>query len=47
MSLYSDISFRACETRVSNYLLRFSGHFDQYRNSRLVRSVPLSAVVWC
>jgi len=47
MSLYSDISFRACETRVSNYILTFHGHYTEYRNATRVRSVPYDQIPWC
>lgn len=47
MSFYSDYGFRAYAPRVSNYLLTFARHYDEYRNSMLVRSVDLNSVRWC
>lgn len=47
MPFYSDFGFRVYAPKVSNYILTFARHFDQYVNSRLVRSVDLNDVVWC
>ncbi|CDY79436.1 hypothetical protein BGLT_02217 [Caballeronia glathei] len=47
MAFYQDFGARTC-ARVSTYILRFAAHYDEYRNSRLVRSVDISRdVVWC
>lgn len=45
--LYSDLFREPIKVRISIYILRFVGHYDEYQNSRLVRSVPLSAIPWC
>jgi hypothetical protein len=47
MAFYSDIRREPLRTRVSNYLLTFSRHFDIYRNSRLVASVDYGQIPWC
>jgi hypothetical protein len=44
---YSDYGFRSYSARISNYIIRFVSHYDEYVNSRLVRSVDLNDVVWC
>jgi len=44
---YSDYGVRAYRPRQSNYMLRFVAHFDQYVNSRFVRSVGYDQIVWC
>lgn len=44
---YSDLSFRACQTRVSIHIVRFVSHYAEYRNNTLVRFIPLSAITWC
>lgn len=44
---YSDFGVRTYRTTVSNYILRFAAHFDQYVNSRFVRSVGYDQIVWC
>lgn len=44
---YSDYGIVFYRARVSNYILRFASHFDQYVNSRFVRSVGYDAIVWC
>ncbi|NPT59056.1 hypothetical protein [Paraburkholderia elongata] len=41
---YSDYGFRAYAPKISNYILRFANHYDQYVNSILVRSVDYSQV---
>jgi hypothetical protein len=42
---YSD--YRVLTAHLSNYILRFVGHYDQYVNSKFIRSVDYSNVVWC
>lgn len=44
---YSDYGFRVYAPRLSNYIIRFARHFDQYTNSRLIRSVDYAQIVWC
>jgi hypothetical protein len=44
---YSDYGVRHYAVHLSNYTLRFRYHFDQYINSRFVRSVSYDDVVWC
>jgi hypothetical protein len=44
---YSDYGFRAYAPKISNYILRFAQHYDEYRNSFLVRTVSLDSVCWC
>lgn len=44
---YSDFGVRHYAVHVSNYILRFAGHFDQYVNARFVRSVSYDSIVWC
>jgi hypothetical protein len=44
---YSDYGVRAFAPKISNYILRFARHFDQYVNSTLVRSVDYSEITWC
>jgi hypothetical protein len=44
--LYAD--YAASRARpASNYILRFVSHFDQYVNSRFVRTVDYAQIVWC
>jgi hypothetical protein len=45
--LYADIDQLRNARPASNYILRFVSHFDQYVNSRLVRSVGYDQIVWC
>lgn len=44
---YSDYGVRVYRPRLSNYMLRFAAHFDQYRNSTFVRSVGYDEICWC
>lgn len=44
---YSDYGIRAYAPKISNYILRFASHFDQYVNSRLVRSIGYDEITWC
>jgi hypothetical protein len=44
---YSDYGVRAYAPKISNYILRFASHFDQYVNSVLVRSVDYAQIPWC
>ncbi len=36
---YSDLRREPLRQRVSNYILRFDGHYTEYRNGTFVRSV--------
>jgi hypothetical protein len=45
--LYADYTKHRSARHASNYILRFVSHFDQYINSRLVRSVGYEQIVWC
>jgi hypothetical protein len=45
--LYADYTKHRSARHASNYILRFVSHFDQYVNSRLVRSVGYEQIVWC
>jgi hypothetical protein len=45
--LYTDFDRLRSARHASNYILRFVSHFDQYVNSRLVRSVGYEQIVWC
>jgi hypothetical protein len=45
--LYADYSKHHSTAPASNYILRFVSHFDQYVNSRFVRSVDYAQIVWC
>ena len=47
MAFYSDIGFRAYQTRVSNYFLSFAHHIAIYRNATLVATVDLDLICWC
>jgi hypothetical protein len=47
MAFYADYGIHAYRPRISNYILRFATHFDQYVNSFLVRTVDYRDVVWC
>lgn len=44
---YSDYGVRFYRPRLSNYILRFVAHFDQYVNGSLVRTVGYDQIVWC
>jgi hypothetical protein len=44
---YSDFGVHAYKTKVSHYMLTFARHFDQYENSRLIRSVDYGQIPWC
>jgi hypothetical protein len=44
--LYADYTPSAARP-ASNYSLRFVSHFDQYVNSRFVRTVDYAQIVWC
>jgi hypothetical protein len=44
---YSDYGVRTYRPRLSNYLLRFAAHYDQYVNSCFVRTVDYNQITWC
>ncbi|MDE1139929.1 MAG: hypothetical protein PW999_09800 [Paraburkholderia tropica] len=41
---YSDIRREPLRVRVSNYILRFDAHYDEYANGTLVRTVCYSQI---
>lgn len=44
---YADYAAPRKAQPASNYILRFVSHFDQYVNSRFVRSVDYAQIPWC
>jgi hypothetical protein len=44
---YSDFGVHVYRAHISNRVIAFARHFDQYRNSAMVRSVDLNDIVWC
>ena len=44
---YADYGFHAYVPRISHYILRFVGHYDEYAGSVFVRSVSYDDIVWC
>lgn len=39
MSFYADLIPAPVRVRVSHYILRYDGHYTEYRNNKFVRSV--------
>lgn len=44
---YSDFGVTVYRPHISNYILRFVSHYQQCRNSQIVRMVSYDDVVWC